>query len=235
MQTMNDNNRVPTREDLFGPAPGMATDRRAPIHAGLRRSLARLLVSLGTRGWQAPADLDAMIVALRAEIDAAGADQRQRVAVHPMLEAWLPREVDAAVTVAELALLVESLATARAEERPAWARRLFIRCGRLAAEELVALAEAEDALQPLLATLMTAWEMRAVTARMMAMVPPARVQAVLALALPAMDDDERAAFLATARAAAPDDTALAAIDGAAMIGLAPEAWNRLRRRLALAA
>ncbi|NMJ42793.1 hypothetical protein GWK16_16215 [Roseomonas sp. JC162] len=216
MLTMNDNRRIPTRDDLFGPAPGWAADRRTPVHAGLRRALARLLVSLGTRGWQASETFDGLIAALRAEIDAAGAGLRQQAAVHP----------DTSVSVAELALLVESLATARTEDRPAWARRLFSRYGRLAAEELVVLAEAEDALQPLLATVMTAADMRAVTARMMAMVPPARVQAVLALALPPMDDDERTALLAAAAAA---------IDGTGMIGLAPEAWSRLRRQVALAA
>lgn len=235
MQAMHDNHHIPTREDLFGLPPGTAMDRRAATHAGLRRALARLLVALGARAWQAPEDFDRLVADLRAEIDAASMSQRLRVAVHPVIEAWLPREADATVSLAELALLVESLATAPPDERPAWARRLFLRCGGLAAEEMVALAETEDALQPLLAALMTEREMRVVTARMMAMVPPARMQAALALALAAMDDDERAAFLAAARAAAPDDTALAAIDGAAMIGLAPEAWNRLRRRLALAA
>ena len=46
------------------------------------------------------------------------------------------------------------------------------------------------------------------------------------LALPPMDEDERTALLATA---------VAAIDGTGMIGLAPEAWNRLRRQVVLAA
>lgn len=194
---MIDDQPAPTREDLFGPLPKPGAGRDAPFHAALRRGLARALVGLAAPA--DPAEAARLIATLRREIDIAAARQRERVALHPMLEAWLPREVDAAVSVAELALLVESLAAAPAAERPAWARRLFRRCGHLAFEDLVALAEAGDGVRPVLETLMTADEIDAAAARMAAAIPPARVEARLALVLSAMDETQRHALLTALR------------------------------------
>lgn len=92
-----------------------------------------------------------------------------------------------------------------------------------------------EILRQLLDALLTEEELRALESRMLASIPLMRAQAILTLMLPAMSAPERAAFVAEARAVAEDDTVLAVIEGAARNSLAPEQWQDLQRRLALAA
>ena len=187
MPAMTDTRPAPTREDLFGPVP-------APPAAARRwRALARLLLRLGTG---ATDGIEALLDAVRAEIDAAAPVGLVRARPHPLLEAWLPRAAAVEPSLAELALLVEAIAAAPPAERPFWGRRLFLRHGGLAAEALVGLAEEEDALAPLLRSLLAEEELRAVMLRMLAAIPPARVEAALAQVLPAMEAPIRRAFAA---------------------------------------
>ena len=166
-----------TREDLFGPA--------SPPAAGARPwgALARLLLRLGMGAGE---EVGALLDAVRAEIDAATPAALVRAKPHPLLEAWLPRAVPPEPSLAELALLVEAIAAAPPAERTVWGRRLFLRHGGLAAEEMVRLAEEE---------------VHAVMLSVPAAVPPSRVEAALAQALPAMDGSARRAFVAAARGA----------------------------------
>lgn len=201
MQAMTDTRPAPTREDLFGPVPSP----RLPAAARPWRALARLLLRLGTPGPGAAEGIGALLDAVRAEIDAAAAPAGLvRAKPHPLLEAWLPRAAAPEPSLAELALLVEAIAAAPPAERAVWGRRLFLRHGGLAAEALVGLAEEEDALAPLLRSLLAEEELRAVTLRVLAAIPPARVEAALAQALPAMDGPARRAFAAAARGAAAE-------------------------------
>ena len=181
-----------TREDLFGPA--------SPPAAGARPwgALARLLLRLGMGAGE---EVGALLDAVRAEIDAATPAALVRAKPHPLLEAWLPRAVPPEPSLAELALLVEAIAAAPPAERTVWGRRLFLRHGGLAAEEMVRLAEEEDALAPLLRSLLAEEELHAVMLSVPAAVPPSRVEAALAQALPAMDGSARRAFVAAARGA----------------------------------
>lgn len=207
-------------EDLFGPParPG-AGHPDGPANRALRDTLARLLLRLAAQDWRAGAGIGPLIDRLRAAIDAAEARQRHvAVPAHPLLESWLPRAGGG--SFCELALLVESLAAAPEAERASWGRRLYLRFGTLVAEEMVRLAEHEDALAPVLRGMLGEDGLRAVTLRMMAAIPPSRVQAFLVLSLPAMDPAMREAFLAAALAAAEDDTAAAVIEGSAQISLA---------------
>lgn len=183
---------APMREDLFGPPPAPLTGAR---HRGLRLALARLLLWLGAPGGGGDGE---PIAALRAAIDAANRMERQRVRPHPLLESWLPKDAAGAPSLAELALLVESLAAAAPTERAAWGRRIQRRYGALVAEELVQLAEAEEAIAPLLRARMTEEELRAALDAAPAQIPPARVQAALALAIIAAEPADRAAMAAAA-------------------------------------
>lgn len=179
------NQAAPARADLFGPLPAPPQGRS---RSGLRPALARLLLSLAAPGGDGDAD---PLAALRAEIDAACRLERQRVRPHPLLESWLPKDAAGAPSLAELALLVESLAAAAPAERAAWGRRIQRRYGALVAEDIAHLAEAGEAIAPLLRARMTGEELRAALEAAPAQIPPARVQAALALALiarPAPDE-----------------------------------------------
>jgi hypothetical protein len=225
MPTTHQPRPAPTRDDLFGPPPPPRADApglQASAHAPLREPLARLLVELAGSGWRGTSGTEARIDALRAEIDAVARLPRGRAPVARAIAAWLPKDAapqeggDAALT-SELGLLVEGVASASAAERPRWARHLFLRFGGLVAEEMVRIAETADGLRPVLRGLLGEAELRAVMLGTLAAIPPARAAAFLALTLPAMDAAQRTAFVAQARAGAPDDTALAVVDGAVML------------------
>lgn len=136
---------------------------------------------------------------------------------------------------ADLALMIETIAAAPGAERPPLGRRLYLRFSTFVAEDFEHMAEEEQAVQPMLQALLSDAEMRAIEAGILAAIPPARAQDFLRLMLPAMSPPERAALVAGARANAPDDTAVAMIEGSAMVSLAPADWHDLQMRLALAA
>lgn len=248
MLTINDNRPAPTREDLFGPLPEpkrpAAFDLYGPVHKGLRLALTRLLLRLGAQDWMEAEGCFTLLDAVRAQLDISAAHLRhEEVHIHRLLDARLPEgavrprhQHDAhEAAFSALALLVESIAAAPPDARPALGRRLYLRFSTFVAADLEHMAEEEQAVQPMLQALLSDAELRAVGAGMLAAILPARVPAFLALMLPAMNGPERAAFVAQARAAAPDDRVVAMIEGAAKVALEPAAWHDLQRRLALAA
>ena len=232
MLTINDNRPTPTREDLFGPVPEpkrpAAHDLYGPVHKGLRLALTRLLVRLGAQDWTDNDGSAALLDAVRAQLDISAAHLRhEEEHIHRLLDARLPEgavrprhQHDAhEASFADLSLLVETIAAAAPAQRPVLGRRLYLRFSTFVAEDLEHMAEEEQAVQPMLQALLSDAEMRAVEAGILAAIPPARAAAFMALMLPAMSGPERAAFLAHARATAPDPTALAIIDGTAQLSL----------------
>jgi hypothetical protein len=248
MPMINDNWLKPTREDLFGPPPAprrpAAFDLYGPIHKGLRLALTGLLVRLGAQDWTEPESTAALLDALRAQLEISAAHLRhEEEHIHRLLDARLPegavrpRRQHAAheASFGDLALMIETIAAAPGTARPTLGRRLHLRFSTFVAEDLEHMAEEEQAVQPMLQALLTDQEMQAIEAGILAAIPPARAQAFLRLMLPAMSRPERAAFLAGARAKAPDDTAVAMIEGSAMSSLDAADWHDLQKRLALAA
>ena len=248
MLTINDNRPAPTREDLFGgrPAPKRpaAFDLYGPVHKGLRLALSGLLTRLGAQDWTDAQSTAALLDALRAQLEISAAHLRhEEEHIHRLLDARLPEGAvrprhqheahDA--SFGDLALMIETIAAAPNAERPALGRHLYLRFSTFVAEDFEHMAEEEQAVQPMLQALLSDAEMQAIEAGILAAIPPARAQAFLRLMLPAMSRPERAAFIAGARANAPDDTVVAMLEGSAMASLPAADWQDLQQRLALAA
>jgi hypothetical protein len=248
MPIINDNWLTPTRDDLFGPASAprrpAAFDLYGPVHKGLRLALTRLLTRLGAQDWTEPRSTAALLDAMRAQLEISAAHLRhEEEHIHRLLDTRLPEGAvrprhqheahDA--SFGDLALMIETIAAAPDDERPRLGRQLYLRFSTFVAEDLEHMAEEEQAVQPLLQALLTNEEMQAIEAGILASIPPARAQAFLRLMLPAMSRPERAAFIADARARAADDTAVALIEGSAMVSLEAADWHDLQARLGLAA
>ncbi|WP_137125520.1 hemerythrin domain-containing protein [Roseomonas sp. HF4] len=248
MPMINDNRLKPTRDNLFGPAPAprrpASFDLYGPVHKGLRLALTGLLVRLGAQDWTDAEGTAALLDAMRAQLEISAAHLRhEEEHIHRLLDARQPEGAirprhqheahDAAF--ADLALMIETIAATPGNARPALGRRLYLRFSTFVAEDFEHMAEEEQAVQPMLQALLTDEEMQAIEAGILAAIPPARAQAFLRLMLPAMSRPERAAFLIGARAKAPDDTAVAMIEGSAMNSLDAADWRDLQKRLALAA
>jgi hypothetical protein len=248
MPIINDNWLAPTRSDLFGPEPALkrpaAFDLYGPVHKGLRLALTGLLTRLGAQDWMDAESTTALLDALRAQLEISAAHlKHEEEHIHRLLDARLPEGAirprhqheshDAAF--ADLTLMIETIAAAPQAERPTLGRRLYLRFSTFVAEDFEHMAEEEQAVQPMLQALLTDDEMRAIEAGILAAIPPARAQAFLKLMIPAMSRPERAAFVAGARAHAPNDIAVAMIEGSAMMSLPAADWQDLQKRLALAA
>ncbi|BDG74140.1 hypothetical protein [Roseomonas fluvialis] len=248
MPIINDNWLAPSRDDVFGPMPApkrpASFDLYGPVHKGLRLALCGLLTRLGAQDWTEAASTAALLDAMRGQLEISAAHLRhEEEHIHRLLDTRLPEGAvrprhqheahDAAF--ADLALMIETIAAAPGAERPPLGRRLYLRFSTFVAEDFEHMAEEEQAVQPMLQALLSDAEMRAIEAGILAAIPPARAQDFLRLMLPAMSPPERAALVAGARANAPDDTAVAMIEGSAMVSLAPADWHDLQMRLALAA
>lgn len=247
MLMTNDNRPAPTREDLFGPLPAprrpASFDLYGPVHKGLRLALTGLLTRLGAQDWMEGESTAALLDAMRAQLEISAAHLRhEEVHIHRLLDARLPEGAirprhqheahDA--SFGDLALMIETIAAAPIEARPGLGRHLYLRFSTFVAEDFEHMAEEEQAVQPMLQALLSDEEMQAIEAGILAAIPPARAQTFLRLMLPAMSGPERAAFVAGARAHAPEG-ALAMIEGSAKQSLSPVEWHDLQKRLALAA
>ncbi|HYF22893.1 MAG TPA: hemerythrin domain-containing protein [Caulobacteraceae bacterium] len=223
----------PRRHDLYG-----------PIHKGIRRALSGLLLRLGSTDFADDRARVAVLADLRTQLRlSAGHLHHEEAHIHARLEARSPgaaarlehahREHDEAF--AELEAIMGELETAPAALKPALGRSLYLRFSRFAADDFAHMADEETVTLPLLWSLFSDEEVRQMEADIVGSIAPEDNIAYLRLMIPAMNPQERFAFLDFVRAAAPKKAFEAILEHAARPTLDGEDWNALAMRLRLAA
>jgi hypothetical protein len=189
------------RHDIYG-----------PIHKGLRFALADLLVRLGRADFtNAAATAELLAARRRPFVLSAGHLHHEEAEIHAALEARAPGstlslEADhdhhrRAFEALEAA--VAAVEAAPSAERPEAGRQLYLAFSRFVAADFAHMAEEELVMLPLLHRLFSDEELIAIEARIVAAIPPDETMDYLTSVIPALNPEERVAFLGFVRAGAP--------------------------------
>lgn len=221
------------RHDIYG-----------PIHKAIRASHCELMTHLGRADFRDDAVMEETLAALRAHFRFGAAHLRhEEEHIHSALVARAPQAVDvleqdhaehrAAFDLLECAI-AEVEGSPPSLRGPA-ARRLYLAFSAFVADDLTHMAQEEQVVNPLLHTLFADAELQAMEAAIVASMSPDDSMAALAMMIPAINPDERVAFLGFVRATAPAEAFAAVIEVAAKPNLAANDWVDLAGRLGLAA
>jgi len=205
-------------------------DLYGPIHKGLRRGHCALLQRLATADFTR--DSSVLIADLRAHL-AFGATHLadEEGFIHSALEqrepgaaAALERdhkhhrarfvEIEAAIAMLESAISPDAA--------DACGRRLHLLFSRFVAEDLVHMADEEEAVWPRLCALFSDAEMAGIEAAIVASLPPETAMHCMQLMIPAINPAERAALLGRMKANAPAEAYAAVFEHAARPTLTPD-------------
>jgi Hemerythrin HHE cation binding domain len=221
------------RYDLYG-----------PIHKGLRKAQCDLLVRLGNTDFgdtRATADLLSDMRGLLAL--AAAHLEHEDGQIHAALRARGAASVDRLdhqhddhrSTFTELETLLTSIEAAKADERSALGRRLYLAFGTYIAHDLEHMHEEETVAAPQLWSLFSDAELMAIENRIVGSLPPEKAMAFMQLMIPAANPAERAAMLGGMKQQAPREAFDAVIEFAARPNLSAAEFADLARRLDLVA
>lgn len=221
------------RYDLYG-----------PIHKGLRKAQCDLLVRLGNIDFndaRATADLLSDMRGLLAL--AAAHLEHEDGQIHDALRARGAASVDRLdhqhddhrATFARLEALVADIEAAKADERTALGRQLYLAFGIYIAHDLEHMHEEETVAAPQLWSLFSDAELMAIESRIVGSLPPEKAMAFMRLMIPAANPGERAAMLGGMKQQAPREAFDAVIEFAARPNLSAAEFADLARRLDLVA
>lgn len=184
------------------------------IHRGLRLGHGRMLARIGAADFADPHATRALTQGVRAHVALCRdhLEQEDRF-IHADLERRAPGACARASAGHEhhghafdaLTDLVERLETAGDAARPAAGHALYLRFAEFVAADFTHMAEEETALMPVLQAHYTDAELVEMEGRIIAATPPAIMDRVLSLMLPAISAPERAAMLAGMRGTMPVD------------------------------
>ncbi|PSJ63129.1 hemerythrin domain-containing protein [Pseudaminobacter soli (ex Li et al. 2025)] len=221
------------RHDIYG-----------PIHKGLRKAQCDLLIRLGNADFGDARATAELLLDMRALLVLAAAHlQHEDGHIHDALRTRGAVSVDRLdhqhddhrATFAELETLLASIEAARAEERPALGRRLYLTFGNYVAHDLEHMHEEETVAAPQLWSLFSDAEMMTIENRIVGSLPPEKAMAFMRLMIPAINPAERAALLSGMKQQAPREAFDAVIEFAARPNLSAAEFADLARQLDLVA
>ena len=217
--------QLSTRHDLYG-----------TIHRALRKAETELLARLGAldAGDAAAvakivADFRRLLVLARFHL----VDENEHI--HTALEAVRPGATaefahdheDHEKSFAEIAAMLDRIATANAAERPNLVKALYLRYTRFVADDFAHMLEEETELQPVLQAVFSDAELAAIEGRIIASIPPAVMLDFIRIMVPAVDPEARRTMLTRMMHGMPAEAFHMVLDTAVKPVLSDADWRRL--------
>jgi hypothetical protein len=226
------------RTDLTG-----RYDLYGPVHKGLRRAQADMLVRLGSADFGRDG-ASALLADLRGLLAIAASHlAHEEEHIHRALEARIPgassrleHQHEAHFPRFEgMERLVAAIEAAEPADRPALGRALYLSFAAYVAEDLEHMHEEETVTWPLLCAHFRDEELAAIEGAIVGSLSPQENMAFMRMMIPAMNPAERARLFAAIRQVAPPEAVAALLDHAARPTLSDQDYGRLVGTLGLAA
>jgi len=210
------------------------------IHKGMRSFLTDTLLTLGRMDALSEADLHAGLSQLRALLDfCMGHLEHENTFVHPAMHARQPGCVDDMYEhheqhvqmINELKGMADQLLASKGEQRELLGAMLYRKLAVFVADNLAHMHEEETINNAILWRYYTDAEIQEIERTLVASIPPQKNAEVMKWVLPALNHQERHAFLSGMRQSAPQPVFQNVLEIARQ-GLPQAEWNKLQFALA---